>query len=57
MSQHDNLMPAGSEFRSVDRRVVGFSAAVRKERFFQMARCDLIELLGQVRLRLVGVER
>ena len=50
-------MPASREFRCMNRRVVGFRAAVGEERFLQLSGRDLMKLLSQVRLRLVAVER
>ena len=50
-------MAACGELGGVYGRVVGLCAAVGEERFLQLARRDLIELFGEVGLRLVGVER
>ena len=57
MSQHYDFVPAGSSLRGVNRRVVGLSAGVGKERFLKFARRYLIQLFRQIRLWLVGVKR
>src|SRR5262249_3795356 len=57
MPQHHNLMTTGRQLRRIDCSVVGLGAAVGEERFLQTARRNLRQLLGQIRLGLVGVKR
>src|SRR5947209_1636085 len=57
VAQDDYLVAARGRLGRVDGRVVGLRAAVGEEGFFQLTRRDLIKLLGEVGLRLVGVER
>ena len=55
--QGNDFVIAGREFRSENGSIVSFGAAVRKERFLQIAGRDLSQLLRQIALRPVGVER
>ena len=57
MPQNDDLSITGRKLRRQNGRIVSLSAAVRKERFFQIARGDLGQFLGQIALRPVCVER
>src|SRR5258705_12766014 len=56
MSEYDNLMPSSCSLGSVNGGVVRFCATVCKERLFEVAGSDLVKLLCQIRLRLVGVK-
>ena len=56
VTQHDDLMTTSRKLSRVDGGVISFRAAVREERFLQAARCNLRELLSQIRLRLIAVE-
>src|SRR5438270_8923137 len=56
MSQHDDLVTTSRQLRRMHGGVVSFCAAVCEERFLQAARCNLRELLSQIRLRLIAVE-
>ena len=57
MAQRNHVLALGVDLRQQNRGLVGFGAAVGKERFLQSARRDLGQLLSQIDLRLIGVER
>src|SRR5205085_2912748 len=57
VTQDDDLVPTRRDLRGVNGCVVGFRAAVGEEGFLQTTGRDLVKLLGQFALRLVGVER
>jgi hypothetical protein len=57
VAEDDYLVATRGGLGGVDGRVVGLRAAVGEEGFFETAGRDLVELLGEVGLRLVGVER
>ena len=57
MTKDDDFMAACCQLCGMHCSVVCFCARVSEERFLQFARRNLRELLSQIRLRLVAVER
>src|SRR5262245_11489135 len=57
MSKNNDFMSSRCGLRSMHGGVVSFGAAVCEKRLLKIARRDLIELLCQIRLRLVSEER
>ena len=57
MAERDDVHVAGGRAGGVHRRLVGLGAAAGEERLAEIAGRDPCQLLGQVRLLLVGVQR
>src|SRR5207245_7869333 len=55
--QDDNLVPSGGQLGRVHGSVVSLCAAVSEKRFLQTTGSNLRELLSEIGLRLVAVER